>query len=48
MKVEQMIALEEHIYNVEVFWVVTSRSVVLACQRFGGPCCLHLQGEVKM
>jgi hypothetical protein len=29
----------------EVFWVLTPSSVV-GYQRFGGPCCLHLQGEV--
>jgi hypothetical protein len=27
------------------FWVVTPCSVVVGCQRFGGPCCFHLQGE---
>jgi hypothetical protein len=31
--------------QVEVFWVVTSRSVVVGYQRFGGPCCLHLHGN---
>jgi hypothetical protein len=25
---------------------VTSCSVVVGCQRFGGPCCLHVQGEL--
>jgi hypothetical protein len=33
--------------QVEVFWVVTPYSVVVGYQRFRGPCCLHLQGEVK-
>jgi hypothetical protein len=28
-----------------VFWVVTFCSVVVGYQRFGGPCCFHLQGE---
>jgi hypothetical protein len=28
--------------QVVVFWVVTSRSDVVGCQRFGGPCCLLL------
>jgi len=28
---------------VEVFWVVTSFSVVVGYQRFRGPCCLPLQ-----
>jgi len=28
--------------QVEVFWFVTPRSVVVGCQRFGGPCCHHL------
>jgi len=32
--------------QVEVFWVVTPCSVVVRYQRFRGPCCLHLQGEV--
>jgi hypothetical protein len=32
---------------VEVFWVVTPCSVVVGYQRFGGPFCLHLQGEVE-
>jgi hypothetical protein len=31
--------------QVEVCWVVTLCSVVVGYQRFGGPCCLHLQGE---
>jgi hypothetical protein len=34
-----------YIIQVKVFWVVTSCSVVVGYQRFGGPCCLHLQGE---
>jgi hypothetical protein len=33
------------ISQVEVFWVVSSSSVVVGHQRFIGPCCLHLQGE---
>jgi hypothetical protein len=28
--------------QVQVFWVVTSFSVVVGYQRFGAPCCLHL------
>jgi hypothetical protein len=32
--------------QVEVFWVVTFRKVVVGYQRFGGPCCLHLQDEL--
>jgi len=28
--------------QVEVFWDVTSRSVVVGYRRFRGPCCLHL------
>jgi hypothetical protein len=32
--------------QVEVFWVVTPCSVVVGYQHFGGPCYLHLQGEV--
>jgi hypothetical protein len=30
-----------------LFWVVTPCSDVVGYLRFGGPCCLHLQGEVK-
>jgi hypothetical protein len=32
---------------VMVFWIVTPCSVVVGYQRFGRPCCFHLQGEVK-
>jgi hypothetical protein len=32
--------------QVEVVWVVASCSITVGYQRFGGPCCLHLQGEV--
>jgi hypothetical protein len=32
----------------EVFRMVTLCSNVVGYQRFGGPCCLHLQGEVKI
>jgi hypothetical protein len=32
--------------QVVVFWVVTPCSDVIGYQRFGGPCCLHRQGEV--
>jgi hypothetical protein len=32
-------------FHVEVFWVVMPCSDVVAEQRFGGPCCLHLQGH---
>jgi hypothetical protein len=31
--------------HVEVFWIVKSCSYVIGYQRFGSPCCLHLQGE---
>jgi len=31
--------------QVKVFWVVMLCSVVVGYQHFGGPCCLHLQGE---
>jgi hypothetical protein len=35
-------------FQVEVFWiVVTPCGVVVGYQCFGGPCFLHLQGEVK-
>jgi len=32
--------------HVAVFWVVTPCSDVVGYQRFGRPCCIHLQGEV--
>jgi hypothetical protein len=32
--------------QMEFFLVVTPCSVVVGYQRFRGPCCLHLQGEV--
>jgi hypothetical protein len=31
--------------EVEVFWVMTPCSAVVAYQCFRGPCCLHLQGK---
>jgi len=31
----------------EIFWAVKPCSVMVGYQRFGGPCCLHLQGEVN-
>jgi len=34
--------------RVEIFWVVAPCSVVVGYQRFGHPCCLHLQGEVVL
>jgi len=34
--------------HIEVFWIVTSCSVVVGYQNFGGPCCLHLQDEVTL
>jgi len=37
----------EVMFQVEVFWVVTPCSEVVGYQRFRGPCCIHLQGEVK-
>jgi hypothetical protein len=30
-------------FQVQVFWIVTPCSVVVGYQRFGEPCCLHLQ-----
>jgi len=30
-----------------VFWVVASCRVVVGYQRFGEPCCLHLQSSPK-
>jgi len=33
--------------QVQVFWSGTPCSVVVGYQRFGGPCCLYLQGEVQ-
>jgi hypothetical protein len=35
-------------FRVAVFWVVTTCSDVVGHKPFGGPCCLYLQGEVKM
>jgi hypothetical protein len=32
--------------QVKVLWVLTPCSDVVAYKRFGGHCCLHLQGEV--
>jgi hypothetical protein len=34
--------------QVKVFWIGIPCSVVVEYQCFGGPCCLLLQGEVKM
>jgi hypothetical protein len=34
--------------RVGVFWVVMPHRVLVGYQRFGGPCCLHIQGEVEM
>jgi hypothetical protein len=34
-------------FQVEVFCVVTQCSVVVGYRSFGGPCCLHLLGEVQ-
>jgi hypothetical protein len=34
--------------QVEVFCVQTPFSDVVGYQRFGGPCCLHLQGEITI
>jgi len=33
--------------QVEVFWLITPCSFAVGKQRFGGPCCPHLQGEVN-
>jgi hypothetical protein len=33
--------------QVSVFWLMTTRGYVVGYQRFGLPCCLHLQGEVN-
>jgi len=35
-------------FHIEVFWVVTPCNSVLGYEPFRGPCCLHLQGEMKM
>jgi len=32
----------------EVLWVTTPCSILVGYRRFRGPCCLHLQGEMKM
>jgi hypothetical protein len=31
--------------QVEVFWVLTPRTVVVRHQRFRSPCCIHFHGE---
>jgi hypothetical protein len=37
------------VFQVEVFWVVTPCGVMVGgYQLFRSPCCLRLQGEVKM
>jgi hypothetical protein len=33
------------ITKMAVFWVVAPCSLVDVYQRFGGPCCLHRQGD---
>jgi hypothetical protein len=33
--------------QVEDLWVLMPYSVVVVHQHFGGPCCLHLQGEMN-
>jgi len=32
-------------FQVKIFWSVMQRSVAVGYQRFGGPCCLHLQSD---
>jgi hypothetical protein len=39
-------ALTAVMFQVGVFWFVTPYIVVVRYQRFRGPCCLHLKGEV--
>jgi len=34
--------------QVEVFWAVMPSSAVVGKQRFGAPCCLHLQGTAEV
>jgi hypothetical protein len=36
----------DFIFEVEIFWFVTPCNIVIGCQRFRGPYCLHFQGEV--
>jgi len=48
LKISQMIQLTRSEFfkiHFQVFWVVTLRSVVIGYQRFGAPCCLHLQAQ---
>jgi len=33
--------------HVVAIWVIAPGSDVIGCQRFGGLCCLHLQGEMN-
>jgi hypothetical protein len=36
-----------HTIQIIVFWVMIPCNDVVRYQCFGGPCCLHLQGEVN-
>jgi hypothetical protein len=40
--------LTEMKIHVTVYWILTQCSEVVGYQCFGGPCCMHLQGVVKM
>jgi len=40
-----MQAFKAVMFQVEVLWAVLPYCVMVGYQRFGGPCCLHLQGE---
>jgi hypothetical protein len=33
---------------VEIFWILTPCNIVVGYQRFRCPCCLYLEGDVKM
>jgi hypothetical protein len=34
--------------QVELLWVVMLWSIMVGCHCFRAPCCLHLQGEMKI
>jgi hypothetical protein len=41
-------SLANYFIQVEFFWAVTPCSVAVGYQRFGRPCCIHLQGEPRI
>jgi hypothetical protein len=47
LRTEMEIEIEPATSQVELFWIVTSCSVVAGYQRFKGPCYLSLQDELE-